>query len=103
MGTLKLKPDPTFKAKVAIAVPGGADAQVEFTFKHRTREELIKYLQECEGRVYEDTVMECAVGWELEDAFTRENVSLLLQNYMTAGKAIHETYQDELLKARTKN
>jgi hypothetical protein len=103
MGTLKLKADPTFKAKVAIAVAGGADAEVEFTFKHRTREELLKFMQECEGRLYEDTIMDCAVGWELEDAFTRDNVSVLLQNYMTAGKSVQDAYLDELTKARAKN
>ena len=43
------------------------------------------------------------LDWDLDDAFTVENVELLLQNYMGAALAIYRAYVDELVKAKAKN
>ena len=40
MGKFKLVAEPTFKATVNIPVAGGDSEPVEFTFKHRTKDQL---------------------------------------------------------------
>ena len=103
MSKLKLQPNPTFTAKVGIPVAGASDVSVEFTFRHRTRDELKAFIEASGGREDEDTILEMASGWELADAFTRENVSLLVQNYIAAGRAVFDKYVAELAKAREGN
>ncbi|MGH8430341.1 MAG: phage tail assembly chaperone [Solimonas sp.] len=104
MAKLKLNPDPTFKAKVRISVAGADEpVEVEFTFKHRTKDELQKFIEASASREDADNVLEMASGWELADAFTREAVDVLAQNYITAPRAIFDRYIDELVKAREKN
>ena len=98
---------PTFKAKVLIPIPGKAAELVEFTFKARNRDEFKDFvdgIQTSEGQSGDvDTIMDITSGWELEDAFDRENVERLTQNYLGAARAIIETYFAELTQARTKN
>lgn len=98
---------PTFKAKVLIPIPGKQAESVEFTFKGRTREEFKEFvdaIQTGEGQNADvDTVMDIVSGWELDDAFDRENVERLTQNYLGAARAVIETYFTELTQARTKN
>lgn len=102
MAKLTLKPDPTFKAKVGIPVPGSDEpAEVEFVFKHRTRDELDKWMSETGEDLQK--VLEMASGWDLPDKFTDANVQKLLQNYFGAASAIVTGYLSELLKAKTGN
>jgi hypothetical protein len=103
MAKLKLNPDPTFKAKVEISAAGAGVDPVEFTFKHRTRDEMDAFLKSSGDLKDAKLIMEMAVGWELVDAFTEENLNKLAQNYITAPQAIFSTYLDELVKAREKN
>lgn len=103
MAKLKLQPNPTFRAKVAIQAPGDGVDPVEFTFKHRTRDEMDEFLKASADLRDADLIMAMAVGWELSDPFTAENVNTLAQNYITAPQAIFEAYLDELVKARRKN
>lgn len=103
MPKLKLQPDPTFKAIVTIPVAGSPNASVEFVFKHRDRAELLKCIAASGERSDTDTIMEIASGWELADAFTRENVTLLVENYIAAGLSVWDKYLDELARARIKN
>jgi len=103
MAKLKLQPDPTFKAKVAIPVAGADDVSVEFTFRHRTRDELKKFIDASGERDDVDTLLELATGWELADAFSKDNVQLLVDNYIAAGRSVFDKYIDELAKGRAKN
>lgn len=105
MGKLKLQPDPTFRAKVAIAVAGGDDMDVEFTFRHRDKEELLKFIEfaGAPDRKGEEVILECVVGWEFDEAFTPDNVAVLVAKRLTAAKSVYEKYIDELTKARAKN
>ena len=50
MPKFTLNPAPTFKAKVDIPVPGGKVEKVEFTFRHRTREEFQRWLEDIDGK-----------------------------------------------------
>jgi hypothetical protein len=103
MAKFKLQPDPTFKAKVAIQVAGGKPVEVEFTFRHRSREDLEKFIQASTERPDPQTILEMASGWELSDAFTQENLELLSQNYIGASRAIFDKYIEEHTKARLGN
>ena len=104
MAKIKLEADPTFKAQVAIPVPGSeSPALVEFTFKHRTRTEVLAWLDAAKDADDVQSVMDCVAAWEMDDALTAENVKRLCENYMGAGNAIVATYLNELRGARTKN
>ena len=71
---LKLNPEPTFKAKVGIPVPGSRPVDVVFTFKHRTREEILEWVQESRDDTDAESVADAAAGWDLDDEFTPENI-----------------------------
>jgi Phage tail assembly chaperone len=103
MAKLKLVPAPTFCAKVGIPMAGGEAVQVEFTFKHRTRDALDEFIRTRAERDDIESFLAMVEGWELEDEFNRENVILLLQNYIGAGLAVYRTYVEELVQAKLKN
>lgn len=94
---------PTFTAKVGIPIPGKSPEPVEFTFKGRTRDEFKEFIESLSEREDADVVMDICSGWELEDAFDRENVEVLIQNYLGAARAIIEKYLSELTQARLGN
>lgn len=103
MAKLTLNPAPTFKAKVGIPVAGGEPVDVEFVFKHRTKDELDAFIESRKGKSDKETLLEMASGWELDDPFSAESVERLLQNYAGAGLAIYKAYIAELYGARIKN
>jgi hypothetical protein len=103
MGKLKLNPDPTFREKVEIHVPGGKPEPVIFTFKYRTRDEVQDFLKELEGMDDVAMIMAIAKGWELDDEFNRDNVNQLVQSFIAAPKAILERYLQALTGTRAKN
>jgi hypothetical protein len=103
MSKLKLNPNPTFTAKVPIPIPGGDPVLVEFTFKHRTRDDFRAWLTSGTDRDDTQTIMEAANAWELEDKFDELNVGRLVQNYIGAPATVVQTYITELAKAREKN
>lgn len=103
MAKLKLQPEPTFKAKVGIPVPGGAPVSVEFTFIWRNREDLQKFIAAGAEQPDTETILQMCSGWESTDPFTRESIDILVANYIPAPQAIFDTYIDEHTKARTKN
>lgn len=98
-----LAPNPTFKAKVLIPVPGQSAEAVEFTFKGRTREAFKDFIEGLKDREDVDVVMDIASGWELDDAFDKKNVETLCENYLGAARAIIEKYLAELTQARLGN
>ena len=103
MAKLTLTASPTFTAKVAIPVPGGKAVPVEFKFKGRTKDEFKAFIEGIGDREDVDVILDIATGWELEDAFGRESVELLLQNYLGSARVIIEKYLSELTAARLGN
>jgi hypothetical protein len=103
MAKLTLKAAPTFRAKVGIPMAGGASVDVMFTFKHRTKTELIEFVTTRVDKSDEETFLEMVTGWDLEDAFTPENVKELLENYIGAALAVYEAYKAQLVKAKEGN
>lgn len=103
MPKLKLIPDPTFKAKVAIPVKGGESVDVMLTFKGRTRDEMKEFTESRKDKTDLETFNEMVTGWDLDDAFTPENVERLLQNYIGAGVAAYMVYIAEHYKHKAGN
>lgn len=99
----KLKADPTFSAKVAFPVAGGASVDVPITFKHRTKAELNEWLKGSKTRSDEDTFLDMVQGWEIDEPFTKENVAILLQHHIGVALAAYEVYINELTRHREKN
>ena len=98
-----LTASPTFRSKVSIPVPGDKSETIEFVFKGRTREQFKDFIESLKDREDADVVMDIASGWDLEDAWTLDNVELLTQNYLGAAKAIIEKYLAELTNAKLGN
>jgi hypothetical protein len=98
MKKFKLKPDPTFNASVPMPVPGSEPAEIFCTFRHRSREEMAKLVEDRPEDA--DFVMAMLTGWDLEDEFSRDNVERLLGNYQAAAIAISKVYFAELQKGR---
>ena len=100
---LSLTASPTFKAKVSIPVPGNKATEVEFTFKGRTRQQFKDFIESLTDREDADVLMDICSGWELEEAFDKDNIELLAQNYIGAPKAVIDKYLSELTAARLGN
>ena len=97
-----LQPKPTFKANVSIPRAGDEDGVLTFTFNHKPLKELAA-LETMEGKTAVDFLVEITEGWALPDAFSQENLEVLLDNYPGAMKAIVRTYYSELTGNREKN
>lgn len=106
MAELILKPNPTFRKDVPLPVPGAEPMRVTFEFRHMTRKALAEFLhgEESEKRSDLDALMKVIADWPGQSvAFSRENLAELLENYHGAGRAIMQTYIDELQAVRLGN
>jgi hypothetical protein len=103
MAKLKLNPEPTFRAKVPVPVPGAGSSPVAFNFKWRKREEVVDWLDTAKDMTDAQIIMDCAIGWDLDDEFTLENAERLCNTYAGAGREFVNTYLDELRGVRAKN
>lgn len=102
----KLKPNPTFLAKVKISVPGQDKPEViTFTFKHKTKAEMAQLFGDTSKQMSDvDLVAEIATNWDVQDApFNREALEEMFQNYHGAALAIVDTYHQQLQAARLGN
>lgn len=99
----KLDPNPTFKAKVAIPVPGGKAEPVEFEFRYFTKDEYIELFSAKPVPSDHDLIMRIVAGWELDDEFNSDNVGKLLSNYQRAAGAIVTKFAEELGPAKLGN
>jgi len=122
----------TFTASVPLPTFDGRKLEIEWTFKHRTREEMGKWIdaqiaaakaaaeatQEGEGEqtksieqlLREQTeretasILDVAVGWNVEGFdFNAENVAKLLNMYPGAANAVLEHYRVSLTQGRVGN
>jgi hypothetical protein len=99
-----LVPQPTFKHKVKMPIPGAGFVDVEFIFKHRTKTEFQEFMEKAKDQTDDVAlVMDVASGWELEESFDKDNIEKLVDNYTGAARAIFSTYVDEIIKARVGN
>ncbi|NHZ89292.1 hypothetical protein F2P45_09740 [Massilia sp. CCM 8733] len=106
---------PTFKAPVTITIPGGGEAEIMFTFKHRTRDEFKAFTENLkasadaddgtkgDGPKDADVLLDIASGWDLDEPFDAASLDKLVQRYMGAAQAVIGAYFGELTGARAKN
>lgn len=106
---------PTFNAPVQIPVAGGGTAEINFTFKHRTRDEFKEFMESLkpagvadgeepvEGPKDSDVLLDIASGWDLVEPFDAASLEKLVQRYMGAAQAVINAYLAELTGARAKN
>lgn len=102
----KLNPNPTFTASVEIPRPGEDAGKIDFTFKHRTRDQVKAIIEASQGGKPDIEILDDIVdGWgESVDAkFSRKALEQLLQNFHGAGLAIMRTYFKELAQGRSGN
>lgn len=117
-----------FKRKVEIPMlDGGEVAEVEFHFKYRTRTEHAKLIDEHAELVKKkadirqdgdfsferfvgqsleddaDMIVQMATGWDLDDAFNKENVVELLNKYGGSGQNITAAYRSAIVEGRLGN
>ncbi len=101
----KLTPDPTFRAEVKLKLHGKTYPLV-MEFKHRTKDELDRWVKDekTSGLDNVDFVMEMAVGWhDVDEPWSREAVSKLCQNFISAPTSIREAYFGGLVGAQLGN
>lgn len=103
MAKLSLSANPTFESTVQIPVPGGKPAPVKFKFKAKTKDDFKTFLESLADRSDVDVILEIACGWDLDDAWGKDTVVQLEQNYIGATKAVLETYIKDLSGARLGN
>ena len=101
---LKLQPDPTFRAKVGIPVPGSKPVSVEFEFRAMTRPQLQQYLNDSADRQDLENIGAIVCGWAgVDSPFSTEALGQLLDNYVGSARAILDTYLEQFSKARSGN
>ena len=106
----QLDPSPTFTAPVAIPLPGGETATIDFTFTHMGRKSLQEFLAAVKDLPDGEAAKEILADWSgVAGAdgeplpITDENIMALLDNYHGAALAILQTYIRELTGQRVKN
>lgn len=100
---LSLAAAATFVAVVAIPVPGGKTADVEFTFKWMSRDDFKEFIENLAGAEDVDALMDILADWDLDETFNKDQVEKLVQRYMGAARAILDKYIAEITGARAKN
>jgi hypothetical protein len=103
MAKLSLKASPSFTARVEIPVAGGKSIPVNFNFKHRTKTQLAEWVQARSGKTDDESFLDMVEGWDLEDEFSPENISFLLENYIGSALAVYHAYLEELTREKAKN
>lgn len=99
----KLEAAPTFKAKVAIPIPGGDTQDVEFEFKHVPKDEFNDLFSPDNALPDVELILKICAGWELDDPFNAASVEKLRQNYQAAPGAIVRKFVAEIGPARLGN
>ncbi|HHL2712803.1 TPA: phage tail assembly chaperone [Yersinia enterocolitica] len=97
-----LVPSPTFKADVKIPRAGLDDGELTFTFKHLPLNE-VSNIEKAEGQTGLDFAEKIIEGWALPEAFNRENLEVLANNYPKAIENVISAFYRELLGNREKN
>lgn len=104
---LRLQPNPTFRAKVGIPVPGQEKPEeIVCVFAHMTRDEFREFTapEVAAARNDADSLARIIRGWEGVDAeFSADALALLCQQYHGAAYAISSAFVAELTKARLGN
>lgn len=106
---LKLTPNPTFKADVAIPTPTG-EVTIKVEFRHKGRAELEEWLKSTVGEDNEvlrkdnEALAEVIENWSgVDEKYSTDTLNKLLDAYPASGKALIGAYLPALLEGRRKN
>lgn len=101
----KLQPNPTFKASVALSVPGEPkQASIEVEFRHLSKSAMRAYFTTLADREDADALADIIVGWGgVDAAFDRDALAALIDNYPAAAGELFEAFRRETLESRRKN
>lgn len=101
----KLQPNPTFKARVELSIPGEATpASIEVEFRHLSKSAMRDYFATLAARTDADALGEIVVGWSGVDApFDRGALATLVDNYPAAAGELFEAFRREAIEGRRKN
>lgn len=104
-----LNPSPTFKAPVPLSVPGVAKPlEVVFTFKHKTRTAMEKWLAHYLSSPTVDVLDEVIADWDLKRdgvavPYSFSALAELVESYTPSMGEISDAYIVELTRAKRKN
>lgn len=101
----KLQPNPTFKSKVALSVPGSdKQATIEVEFKHLSRPKIKSFFEGLEGKTDAEALAEIMLGWSGPDeAYCVDALQALLDNYPASAGELFDAYRRDLMESRRKN
>jgi hypothetical protein len=110
---IKLHPNPSFKFRVEVAIPGAVDpARFVLVGRHMTQTDLRAWGERAKAMEGQDAefLLSAVEGWEeVVDAdgkavkFSPEAFGALLESYPGASLQIFQSYIRELSAGRTKN
>lgn len=100
---LRLKPNPTFRAKALIPDPGGPAFDLDCEFKHMGKAEFAAFSAESGKRSDIENVKAILVRWHDEAAYSEESLAALLDAFPGAAFAISEAYGRALYQGRKGN
>jgi hypothetical protein len=125
MAKFTLTQNPTFKADVMLPTVGGEPVKVEFEFKYRNRTELAELHAEWDekykalGLKTEEVGLKqftallidlqvqqlkaIVAGWDVDEAFTDDNLRVLVGSISATPSAVLGAYSDAFAKARLGN
>lgn len=100
---IKLAPLPDFKLPVTFTMPDGEIGEIVFTVRHLKAKE-VQALYDSENLVTDsEFIMKLATGWNLEEEFTKENATTLVEFYPGAALALTGAYLGALAGQRVKS
>lgn len=101
----KIQPNPTFKAAVALSIPGqSVQVSIEVEFRHMSKSAMRDYFATLAQRTDADALAEIIVGWSgVDTAFDHDALAALLDNYPAAAGELFEAFRRETLESRRKN
>ena len=98
---LRIAPEATFPAKVAIPVPGGDPAQIQIQCRYMDKPTLDQKVKDLTD---DEFAAEVVVGWSgVDEEFSAEALAYMLKAYVGSAREIVTAYLRELTGARPGN
>ena len=99
-----IDPAPSFWAPVEIPVAGGEPMTVEMQFIHLDRDQYVDFWKQHDGKKDCDVLPLVVTDWQgFREDYSATALSRLLTKRPRAGRAILDTWRDELFGAQDKN
>jgi len=108
---IKINPAPRFTGTVSFVEIDGSECQVDFTFRHKTQQELAGWRQSIDERPLADSLLEVVIDWG-EDVLRDDGTPLpfspadfrwFIEAYQPRGHFLAVGYLRSLTEARVKN